>query len=92
MIENLKLVYEDDEIIVMKTKRNYDFIAVIENKTTDDITIAPDESDVDLMFEKFTIFGCDWVGILADAEGINTLKAIEEGKFIQYFANEEDDI
>lgn len=82
----MKIIYEDDEIVVKETGNETDFIATIENKSDEIIAILPDDNnDDETIFEAFDIYPYDWVGILADEEGRNTLRAIEQGKFSTNF-------
>ena len=57
-----------------------------ENKTEEIIAIiADDETDEETGFESFDIAPFDWVGILADEEGKQILRAIRLGKFSTNF-------
>ena len=77
------IVYEDDKIKVTKTGKDYDFIATIENKTSQTIYIVPEN------LEEFYILPVDWVGLLADDEGRTTLEAIRKNRFTISFESEE---
>lgn len=77
------IVYEDDKIKVTETGKDYDFIATIENKTSQTVYIVPEN------LEEFYILPIDWVGLLADEEGRATLEAIRKNKFIISFESEE---
>lgn len=82
----MKIIYEDEEIVVRETGRDFDFIATVENKTDEIIAILPDDnSDDETLFEAFDIQPLDWVGLLADEEGRSTLRAIKENKFSTNF-------
>ena len=82
----MKIIYEDEEIVVKQSKKDFDFIAVIENKTEEIIAIiADDETDEETGFESFDIAPFDWVGILANEEGRQILRAIRLGKFSTNF-------
>ena len=82
----MKIIYEDEEIVVKQSEKDFDFIATIENKTEEIVAIiADDESDEESGFEAFDIMPYDWVGILADEEGRKFLKAIRLGKFSTNF-------
>ena len=77
------IVYEDDKIKVTETGKDYDFIATIENKTSQTVYIVPEN------LEEFYILPVDWVGLLADEEGRTTLEAIRKNRFIISFESEE---
>ena len=62
----MRTVYKDERIEVATTGRNYDFIAMVENKTNDDIVVAP---DIGGLFEEFTVPAKEWVGLLANDDG-----------------------
>ena len=82
----MKTIYEDKNIIVRETGRDFDFIATVENKTDEVIAILPDDnSDYETLFEAFDIQPLDWVGLLADEEGRSALRAIKENKFLTNF-------
>lgn len=82
----MKIIYEDEEIVVKQSENDFDFIATIENKTEEIVAIiADDELDEETCFEAFDIAPFDWVGILADEEGRRTLRAIRLGKFSTNF-------
>ena len=82
----MKIIYEDKNIVVRETGRDFDFIATVENKTDEIIAILPDDnSDDETLFEAFDIQPLDWVGLLADEEGRSTLRAIKENKFLTNF-------
>lgn len=77
----IDIIYEDDEIIVKSTGRDYDFIATIENKTTD-VVIVVFEGEYDYL-PDIEIY--DWVGILASDDGYDELDAIKTGNFYTIF-------
>ena len=82
----MKTIYEDKNIIVRETGRDFDFIATVENKTDEIISILPDDnSDYETLFEAFDIQPLDCVGLIADEEGRSTLRAIKENKFSTNF-------
>ncbi len=76
----IKPVFENDEITVKLTGRDYDFIAIIENKTSKDITIRITADDD--IFEEIAIKANDWIGLLANEDGYQTLNALQSGKFV----------
>lgn len=69
------VVFENSEILVKKTGRDYDFIATIENKTDKEIVINFDNEEVEPIVVN------DWIGILADSNGRETLEELTNGKF-----------
>lgn len=79
-----KTVMRDDEKIrVQTTGHDYDFIATVENKTEKTILIVfDDESDYLPEFSvKADDKADDWVGLLANDEGYETLEAFVNGRF-----------
>lgn len=77
-----KTVYENDYFVVKETGRNYDFGAVIENKTDKKITL--DFYDL----ESVTVEPSTWTGLLAcdyyttmDSPDYSYGVAIENGDF-----------
>ena len=73
-----QVVYEDGDIVVTKTGRDYDFIGVIENQNDYAIrVIVGDECDE----EYFDIDGNEWIGILADEDGYYCLEELRKGNF-----------
>ena len=73
----MKTIIDNNNFIVKLTGRNYDFIATIENKTEDFITITPIEEPE----YSFDIALLDWIGLLADGRGYTVLEAIENNKY-----------
>ena len=69
------VVFENSEILVKKTGRDYDFIATIENKTDKEIVINFDNEEVEPIVVN------DWIGLLADSNGRETLEELTNGKF-----------
>ena len=82
-IDKKKIIYEDDEITIETTGKNYDFICTVENKSNDTIVIVfTGECEY---LEAFKINPGDWVGLLADDEGYLSLGAFENGDFYTIF-------
>lgn len=81
-----KIVYEDDEIIIETTGKDYDFIATVENKTNNTINIVFTEEYRDL--ESFKINPNDWVGLLADEEGYLSLGRLKSNNFYTTFEDD----
>ena len=69
------MIFENEMILAKETGRNYDFIATIENKTDHEILITFEDEYIE------PIVVDDWVGILADNNGYETVEALKEGKF-----------
>ena len=74
----MKTVFENEVIKVSRTGRDYDFIAVVENKTDKKVKIIFNHDDV----EDFSIGANDWVGLLADYDGYVSLEELETERFI----------
>lgn len=74
----MKIVFENDVIKVSRTGRDYDFIAVVENKTDKKVKIIFNHDEV----EDFSIDASDWVGLLANDDGYTSLEELEVGRFI----------
>ncbi len=78
-------IFENDFIKVSTTDRDYDFIAVIENKTNNQICVHYDEPGYDDNYDPILIRSNDWAGLLADEEGRNWVKAIENNQiYVMY--------
>ena len=76
----MKTVFENDVIKVSRTRRDYDFIAVVENKTNKEVKIIFDDDEME--YQNFSIGANDWVGLLANDEGYSSLKELEAERFI----------
>ncbi len=74
----MKTVFENEVIKVSRTGRDYDFIAVVENKTDKKVKIIFNHDEV----EDFSIGANDWVGLLADYDGYVSLEELETERFI----------
>lgn len=73
-------IFENDFIKVSTTGHDYDFIAVIENKTNKQISIHYDEPGATDKYNPILIASNDWVGLLADYEGRDWLNAIKNNQ------------
>lgn len=73
----MKTLFENEVIKVSRNERDYDFIAVVENKTNKKVKIIFNHEDV----EDFSIGANDWVGLLADYDGYASLKELAVGRF-----------
>lgn len=73
-------IFENDFIKVSTTDRDFDFIAVIENKTNNKICVHYDEPSYNDNYDPILIRSNDWVGLLANDEGRDWVKAIENNQ------------
>lgn len=69
------MIFENEQIKVKETGRDYDFIATVENKTDHEITIIFNDDCIE------PIVVDDWIGILADSNGYETIEAFRNGEF-----------
>ena len=83
-------IFENDLIKVSVTGRDYDFIAIIDNKTDGQICIHYDEPCHNDNYEPILVAPNDWFGLLADDEGRNWVKAIENNQI--YIVTGDDEI
>ena len=83
-------IFENDLIKVSTTGRDYDFIAIIDNKTDGQICIHYDKPGYNDNYDPILIAPNDWIGLLADDEGRDWLKAIENNQI--YVVTDDDEI
>ena len=83
-------IFENDLIKVSTTGRDYDFIAVIENKTNQKICVHYDEPDYNDNYDPILIEPNDWVGIEANDEGYDWIEAIKQNQI--YIVTDDDEI
>ena len=83
-------IFENDLIKVSTTGRDYDFIAIIDNKTDGQICIHYDEPGYNDNYDPILVAPNDWIGLLADDEGYDWLKAIENNQI--YIVTDDDEI
>ena len=83
-------IFENDSIKVSTTGNDYDFIAVVENKTNEQICVHYDEPGYNDNYDPILIEPNNWVGLLADEEGRDWIKAIESNQI--YIATNDDEI
>ena len=83
-------IFENDLIKVSTTGRDYDFIAIIDNKTDGQICIHYDKPGYNDNYDPILIAPNDWAGLLADEEGRDWVKAIENNQI--YVATDDDEI
>ena len=79
----MKTIYENESIKVSETGRNYDFVAVIENKTDKDIIMQMDEEIAaeNAIEPSFEIKANDYVGLFNFEYAGNTQQALEQGDY-----------
>lgn len=83
-------IFENDLIKVSATRRDYDFIAVIENKTDKQICVHYDEPGYNDNYDPILIQPNSWVGIEANDEGYDWIEAIKQNQI--YIATNDDEI
>lgn len=83
-------IFENDFIKVSTTGHDYDFIAVIENKTNQKIYLHYDEPGYNDNYDPILIEPNDWIGLLANDEDRDWVKAIENNQI--YVATNDDEI
>lgn len=74
----MRTVFENDLIKISRTDKDYDFIAVVENKTDKNIQIIFDD---ELECYNFSVGANDWVGLLANEDSYLTLEELETERF-----------
>ena len=82
-------IFENDLIKVSTTGRDYDFIAIIDNKTDGQICVHYDKPGYNDNYDPILVAPNDWFGLLADDEGRDWLKAIKNNQ-IYVVTNDED--
>ena len=83
-------IFENDLIKVSTTGRDYDFIAIIDNKTDGQICIHYDKPGYNDNYDPILVAPNDWFGLLADEEGRDWVKAIENN--LIYVVTDDDEI
>lgn len=83
-------IFENDLIKVSTTGRDYDFIAIIDNKTDGQICIHYDKPGYNDNYDPILVAPNDWIGLLADDEGRDWVKAIENNQI--YVVTDDDEI
>lgn len=84
-----KVIFENDLIKVTATGHDCDFIATVENKTDKEICVHYDEPFLQDNYDPMLIGPNDWIGILADEEGKDWIKAFKTDWF--YICGVEDE-
>lgn len=75
----MKTVYENEVIKISETGRNYDFVAIIENKTDKKVEIIFDKEE--MQEYNFPINPNDWIGVLASGEYYPVYEEIKKGHY-----------
>ena len=83
-------IFENDLIKVSATGRDYDFIAIIDNKTDGQICVHYDEPGYNDNYDPILIAPNDWIGLLANDEGYDWVKAIKNNQI--YVTTDDDEI
>lgn len=83
-------IFENDFIKVSTTGRDYGFIAIIDNKTDGQICIHYDKPGYNDNYDPILVAPNDWFGLLADEEGRDWVKAIENNQI--YVVTNDDEI
>lgn len=83
-------IFENEFIKVSTTGKDYDFIAVIENKTNEQICIHYDETGYNDNYDPILITPNDWVGLLANEEGRDWVEAFKNNQI--YVVTNSDEI
>lgn len=73
-------IFENNFIKVSTTEHDYDFIAVVENKTNNKICVHYDKPGYNDNYDPILIRANSWVGLLADDEGRDWVRAIENNQ------------
>lgn len=74
----MKTIFENETIKISETGRNYDFIAIIENKTNNKIDIEYQNGYIESII---TIYSNSWIGVLADEDGYIILDSLRNNNF-----------
>ena len=83
-------IFENEFIKVSTTDKDYDFIAVIENKTNEQICIHYDEPGYNDSYDPILIAPNDWIGLLANEEGRDWVEAFKNNQI--YVVTNDDEI
>lgn len=75
----MKTVFENEIIKVSQTESDYDFIAVVENKTDKEVKIMFNNDELE--YYNFSVGANDWVGLLANHDGYVSLEGLVAKQF-----------
>lgn len=73
----MKTIFENEVVKVSRTDRDYDFIAVIENKTDKEVQITFFDDEI----ENIVVEPNDWVGLLANEADYLILDELKAERF-----------
>ena len=76
----MKTIFENEFIRVESTGRDYDFIAIVENKMDKNVRIRYKPKNFTVIYDTIDIELNDWIGLLADKEGYDLVRAFELGQ------------
>lgn len=79
-------IFENNFIKVSTTGHDYDFIAVVENKTNNKICVHYDKPGYNDNYDPILIRSNNWVGLLANDEGRDWVQAIENNQIYVIYA------
>ena len=82
-------IFENEFIKVSTTDKDYDFIAVIENKTNEQICIHYDEPCYNDNYDPILIAPNEWIGLLANEEGRDWVEAFKNNQIYVVTNNDE---
>lgn len=83
-------IFENEFIKVNTTGKDYDFIAVIENKKNEQICVHYDEPGYNDNYDSILIAPNDWVGLLANEEDRDWVEAFKNNQI--YVVTNSDEI
>ena len=83
-------IFENDFVKISTTGKDYDFIAVIENKTNEQICVHYDKPGYNDNYDPILIAPNDWVGLLNTEEDRDWIKAFENNQI--YVVTNDDEI
>ena len=83
-------IFENEFIKVSTTGKDFDFITVIENKTSEQICVHYDEPGYNDNYDPILIAPNDWVGLLNTEEDRDWIKAFENNQI--YVVTNDDEI
>ena len=83
-------IFENDFVKISTTGRDYDFVAVIENKTNEQICVHYDKPGYNDNYDPILIAPNDWVGLLNTEEDRDWIKAFENNQI--YVVTNDDEI
>lgn len=81
----MKTIFEDEDICITDLEKDFDFIALVENKSNKTLHIDFMSDDMFDYGNTITIEPNNWFGILADATGYRQLEKLYNK---QYYINE----